>query len=176
MDKIKEELNSAKIIGGIGAIIGQLPGIILLFIAIKKISDATNKKEIFNNFLTAFILEVIVIIPIMIISVVLDNDSDFDFIKLIGFLGLGITLLFSYVLFVVASYFKKKSFVLIGKELNIKNFEQAGYFWFLGAILLPILIGLIFLFISWIFTIIAFFSINEELPSHLVNENSESLK
>ena len=64
------KLRDAKILGGIGAILLLLSfipfvsiiGIVLMFIAVKYISDETKDKDIFKNYLYSFIFNIIAII------------------------------------------------------------------------------------------------------------------
>ena len=72
------ELQNAKMLGGIGALItlvgGFIPtvglivviaGLVLVFIAINKISEATKKEAIFKNYLLYFIFSVVAIVAVI---------------------------------------------------------------------------------------------------------------
>jgi uncharacterized membrane protein len=77
------ELSNAKLFGGIGAILmlvgGFIPyagpivsilGLVLLFIAVKTISDLTNDKNIFSNYLMHFIFGILIIVAIFVIMII----------------------------------------------------------------------------------------------------------
>lgn len=167
----KEDLKLAKYMGGIGSIIlfvqaVGLIGAIMVFIAIRKISDVTGKREIFFNYLKSFIfwiLSIFILTIVYLVSFIVFNskNSGFNLSHSTGSIFIFSFLLIPYFSFIIATFFKKKSFIVIGKELKIKAFEQAGNLSFIGAISSIFLVGFIILFIAWIYEIIAFFSIDE---------------
>lgn len=165
-----QELKNVKFVGGIGAILTLfsglptvgwaigLAGLVMLVFAIKKIVDITGKKSIFLDYIKAFILGGISLIIFFIFI--------FGLIIEIGLGFRGRTLIFiliAYLCAVSGAYFQKRSFAGIARETGEKTFETAGNFYFLGAILLIILIGFLIQFVASILTIVAFFSLPEEL-------------
>jgi uncharacterized membrane protein len=190
------KLSDAKIFGGIGAIlmiltavptfgiILSLVGIILVFIAVKYISDETKDKSIFNNYLYFFIITIIgvVVAGAILIYTFLDaggmsyiNElqnlaySDpmavFETIQplLMGFI---VALVAFWVLMIVSAIFLKKSFDKIGDITNVKLFKTTGLVYLIGALTIIIFgLGLVIILIALIIEIIAFFSLPENLHS-----------
>jgi uncharacterized membrane protein len=81
--KYMAELSNAKVFGGIGAIlmlvgtfipnvgaIVSIVGLVLVFIAVKTISELTNDKEIFSNYLMNFIFSIISIVALFVIMLI----------------------------------------------------------------------------------------------------------
>ena len=77
------ELSNAKLFGGIGAILmligGFIPyagpivsilGLVLLFIAVKTISDLTKDNDIFSNYLMHFIFSILTVVAIVVIMLI----------------------------------------------------------------------------------------------------------
>jgi len=189
------KLSDAKIIGGIGAIlmiltavpsfgpILGLVGIIMLFIAVKKISEETKDKSIFNNFLYFFIITIIGIVvagAILIITFLeaggmsyineLQNLAYSDPMAVWNtvqplFIGVIAAIVVLWILMIVSAIFLKKSYDKIGDLTNVKWFKTTGLLYLIGAATLIILIGFVIILIGMIFEIVAFFSIPENLPS-----------
>lgn len=183
----KVDLRNAKLMGGIGAIlplVGSLflkrvyglsfilsiTSIVLILMALNEISNKVGNHEIFSNYLTGFILQIIGYIVLIIFAVVgglaLFTGLGMGFMGALR--GLGATavfLLFAfYVLIVVSFYYVKKSFDLIGESLSNQNFKTAGLLLFIGAILLIVFgIGALVMFVGEIFEIIGFFTLPDEI-------------
>jgi len=183
----KVDLRNAKLMGGIGAIlplVGSLflkrvyglsfilsiTSIVLILMALNEISNKVENHEIFSNYFTGFILQIIGYIVLIIFAVVGGLALIFRFGM--GFIGglrsLGIPaalLLFAfYVLIVVSFYYVKKSFDLIGESLSNENFKTAGLLLFIGAILLIVFgIGALVMFVGEIFEIVGFFTLPDEI-------------
>jgi len=183
----KVDLRNAKLMGGIGAIlplVGSLflkrvyglsfilsiTSIVLILMALNEISNKVENHEIFSNYFTGFILQIIGYIVLIIFAVVGGLALIFRFGM--GFMGglrsLGIPaalLLFAfYILIVVSFYYVKKSFDLIGESLSNPNFKTAGLLLFIGAILLIVFgIGVLVMFVGEIFEIVGFFTLPDEI-------------
>ena len=183
----KVDLRNAKLMGGIGAIlplVGSLflkrvyglsfilsiTSIVLILMALNEISNKVENHEIFSNYFTGFILQIIGYIVLIIFAVVGGLALIFRFGM--GFIGglrsLGIPaalLLFAfYVLIVVSFYYVKKSFDLIGESVSNQNFKTAGLLLFIGAILLIVFgIGALVMFVGEIFEIVGFFTLPDEI-------------
>jgi uncharacterized membrane protein len=183
----KVDLRNAKLMGGIGAIlplVGSLflkrvyglsfilsiTSIVLILMALNEISNKVGNHEIFSNYFTGFILQIIGYIVFIIFAVVGGLALIFRFGM--GFMGglrsLGIPaalLLFAfYILIVVSFYYVKKSFDLIGESLSNPNFKTAGLLLFIGAILLIVFgIGVLVMFVGEIFEIVGFFTLPDEI-------------
>jgi uncharacterized membrane protein len=169
--------------------IADLAGWILILVAIKKISDAVNDREIFKNVLMA------VIIPWVAIGVVsavglgivmytgptiakVDGNylaegghsgTDVVLPPLPTFLGLPIIILMmllgTWAAFIVSAWFLKKGYERVAVRTGTKTFRTVGRLYFYGALLVIVLIGAILAFVAVILQIKAFFSLPESPPS-----------
>lgn len=188
-------LGNAKILGGIGALLillGIIPyagaligliGFILVFVAVKYISDETKDKTIFNNFLFFFIITIVGIVLAAGISIItfidvggieyfIDlqtqtlTDPMVIFEELQGFLtGVIIALLILWVSLIVSVIFLRKSFDSIAEYTNVKWFGTSGLLFLVGAATVIIAIGFIIILVALILMIIAFFSLPDNLPA-----------
>ena len=182
-DRERKELKNAKTLGGTGAILSflgvipvigwilSLTGIVLVFIAVKKIANITKTPQIFKDYVKAVIFSLIalpisllVIAPSLVrglrlldqgietgVGRMLSGGVIFGFLVLIGAL-------------ICCGYFLRKSFTVIADKTGVSAFKIAGNIYFISSILTIILVGFIGFFIEIIFRIIAFFSLPEELP------------
>ena len=183
-------ISNAKIFGGIGSIlmliggfatgILSIVGLILVFIAIKYISDEVRDKELFNNYLFYFILNIIA--TITLVAILFAGIGGFTFIdaaisgEITDFQSYFETLdtnnvlitcivgfIIFYVLSIIAALYLRKSYNSIAEKTGTDMFRTAATVYFIGAILLIIGIGIIIWFIAHIITIIAFFSLPDNL-------------
>ncbi|BAL81525.1 DUF996 domain-containing protein [Caldisericum exile] len=190
----KVELRNAKLMGGIGAIlplIGSLfvrrgyglsfilgvASIILILMALNEISKKVQNPDIFSNYLTGFILQLINYFVMLIFVVVGGLALIFSFGTgfMGGLRGLGfraiLLLLVIYGLLIASNYFVKKSFDAVGDSLSNQHFKTAGMLLFIGAILTIVFgIGLIIVLIGEIFEIIGFFTLPDEIGGDVSKE------
>lgn len=188
-------LNNAKIMGGIGAILlligGFIPyggpvisilGFVLIFIAVKTISDLTKDKDIFSNYLMHFIFGILTIVAIVVIMLIafgasggftwissLENAdiSDFEsfwsyFSNIIG--GCVVALIVGWILSIIAAIYLRRSYNGIAKHTKVNLFKTTGTVYFVGAITAIILIGFLILLVARVIEIIAYFSLPDNLP------------
>jgi len=182
------KLSQAKTYGGVGAILslvgGFVPfagevvsiiGLILVLIAVKYISDEARKKEIFNNYLIAFILSIVsIIIAIAAFITFIGTDILFNMAKLkelYNFTGLKhlaagiiVALLIFWIMLIISSLFLRKSYYTIAEHTHVDLFHTTGLLYFIGALTLIVIIGAFIILIAKILEIISFFSLPEELP------------
>ena len=193
-------MSNAKVFGGIGAILsligGAIPGIgfvmpivglVLLFVAVKYISEETGDDTIFRNYLFYFVCILIAIIAAAaIIFVTVGGLSFFTMLSEedfsgeeppLGFLGalmggIFIALVIAWVLLIVGTMYLRKSYNHIADRTRVDLFRTTGTMYFIGALTLVVLIGALILFIAKILEIIAFFSLPETLPAAAGRETS----
>ncbi len=189
-------LGNAKIFGGIGAIlmlvgtfipnvgfIVSIVGLILVFIAVKTISELTKDKEIFSNYLMNFIFSIISIVAIFIIMLVAfgavggfswitelqsADITDIDtFLEYFGGLigACVLALIVGWILSILAAIYLRKSYNSIAEHTKVNLFKTTGTVYFIGAITTIVLIGFLILFIARIIEIIAYFSLPDKLPT-----------
>lgn len=180
-------LGNAKILGGIGAIIMLVGGLvtqflsiigfIMVLVAVKYISDEYKDKTIFNNYLYFVILNIIAVVALVAsIFIAVGGISFFSAISsgevtdptafidsLETFLAICIIgFIIFYVLNIIAALYLKKSFESIAKYTGTDMFKTAGLVYFIGAILIIIVFGFFIIFIAQILMIIAFFSLPDQ--------------
>ncbi len=195
------ELSNAKIFGGIGAIlmlvgafipnagpIVSIVGLVLVFIAVKTISELTNDKEIFSNYLMNFIFSIISIVAIFIIMLVafgavggfswiteIQSADITDFESFWAYFGTIIgacilALIVAWILSVIAAIYLRRSYNSIAEHTKVNLFKTTGTVYFIGAITTIVLIGFLILFIARIIEIIAYFSLPDKLPTGAVTQ------
>jgi uncharacterized membrane protein len=166
-------LSSAKILGGVGAILALIPGIsvvgwILILISQKEISDATQDKAIFQNALIGVITAVISAIALVVFLV----SGPF-----IGFLDASAGLPYSFgpgglagalAIFglfdgsaIVSGIFLKRSYDRTTQGLKVGAFATSGLLYLVGALTAMVVAGFLIFFIAFIYQIIAYFSIQD---------------
>ncbi|AEH24859.1 hypothetical protein PYCH_11790 [Pyrococcus yayanosii CH1] len=179
-------LKDAKLYGGIGAILGligglvprigfvlSLAGLVLIFMAVKKISDETGDKDIFDDFLKAFIIQIggIVLAAIIAIATVgafilgagiegMMREAR-NIAAILG--GVLIALVILWIALVIATYFRKRSYERIAERTGTDLFRTTGLLYFIGAITMVVLVGLLVIFVAAILEIVSFFSLPDEL-------------
>lgn len=171
-----------KIFGGLGAIfvvlsfvpyvgwILGIAGIVLLFIALHKFGEIFQDKNIFNKFLTGFLVSLAGIIIFFIFGI-------FSFIPIfinarheagapmnfdMGMFGIWIifAIIVFYIINIIATKYYRQCFNLMADYTNINLFRLAGTFIFWGAIGLIVFgLGAIAILVGWILLAVAFFSL-----------------
>lgn len=179
-------LSQAKTLGGVGSILVLLSavptvgwvlgiiGFVMTLIAVKNISDTLQDRPIFSNFLIAVILGIVG----LAIGGIIVAGTIFRFIGLgaittgtvpstlpsniVGLVaGLIVGLAVVWIVLIVSSYFMRKSYNEIGSRLNVGMFKTAALLYFIGAILVIVVIGFLLILVAQILFIVAFFSIPE---------------
>jgi len=192
------EFGNAKILGGVGAILmlvgGFVPtgilsivGLILVFLAIKQISDTFNDQPIFKNFLFFVILNIVAtvaLVGIIFVSIgglsyystftsgeVTDISAIFE--DLAGTLAICLLgWIIFWILNVIGSLYLRKSFNSIAQHTKVDLFKTTGFVYFIGAILLIIGIGAFVILIADILMIIAFFKLPDDLSQTGTSQQS----
>jgi uncharacterized membrane protein len=70
-----------------------------------------------------------------------------------------------YGMLVARSYYLKKSYDEIAKETGVEHFKTAGNLMFIGSIFSIVLVGFVVYFIGYIFEVIAYFSLPDNLEA-----------
>jgi uncharacterized membrane protein len=164
-----------------------LIGSILILVAVKKISDAVNDREIFKNVLMAVIIPWVAVgvvsavglgIVMYAVPIIADGNylaeggysgTDVALPPLPTFLDLPIvtlTMVFgTWAALIASARFFKRGYERIAVRTGTKTFRTVGRLYFYGALLVIVLIGAILAFIAVILQIKAFFSLPESPPS-----------
>ncbi len=185
-------LSQAKTYGGIGAILAliggaiskfggalSIVGIVLILLAVKEIADEAGDEAIFKNYLISFVLQIgaflaliIAIMTVLGTSVIaMGGPRAFEhemqnfeaMMAIIGSILVGFIIF--WILFLLGSYYLKKSYELIAEYTDVDLFKTTGLLYFIGALTAIILVGFLIIFVARILEIVAYFSLPEELPS-----------
>jgi len=191
--RARGSLETNKALGGVGAllmVIGPLSGaytgvlglvgLILVLIALKRLSDYYNAKGIFNNALYGTIIAIIGVVVfvagIVVAAVGLLSDLGiawgdwaglqevdwqpvtWDIIEPHIAVIIG-SLVALFVFVVVSAIFLRKSLTTLSTKTGVNMFGTAGLLMLIGAVLTIILIGLILIWVALILLTVAFFSI-----------------
>lgn len=171
------DIKEAKIMGGVGSILtllGFIPkvgwvvsivGYVLLYLAIKKISEATGKGEILSDFIKAIVLSIVSVI-IFFFGGGATILGMFLHLSRGGFAGLGVgmvLLIIGWIVAIIASYFYYQALTKTGEATNVSTFKTAGLLMFIGYILLIIVVGGVVVLVGKIFEIVSFFSLPDKI-------------
>lgn len=167
-------LESSKSLAGIGAILLFLSfipiigiiGIILLFIGMKGLADHYKEPGIYQNALWGVVFGIIALVALTagFISLIFGGiftAATFGFAGIdLTIIGVIVTLLLVFVFYVIAAMYFKKAFSLLAQKTGEHSLETAGNLLWIGALLTIVFgLGLILIFIAWIFATIGFFAI-----------------
>ncbi|ASJ08959.1 hypothetical protein A3L11_06855 [Thermococcus siculi] len=162
------DLKNAKMLGGIGAILSFIPGLsivgfILKLFAVKNIAEATGRGEIFSKYLWSAILWIIsslILVGTMWGSMLGASQSpEFG----LGMMGVGGVI--AVILMIVGVWFMKQSYDMISEETGVGTFHTVALLYFVGAILMIVLIGGLLILVAAILEIVAYFSLPDELET-----------
>jgi uncharacterized membrane protein len=169
--------------------IAGLSGWILILVAIKKISNAVNDREIFKNVLMAVIIPWVAVgvvsavgLGIVMYAVPTIAKVDGNYLAEGGYSGTDVVLptfptflllpiitlmmlLGVWAAFIASAWFLKRGYELIAVRTGTKTFRTVGRLYFYGALLVIVLIGVILAFVAAILQIKAFFSLPESPPA-----------
>ncbi|RLF18290.1 MAG: hypothetical protein DRZ82_08550 [Thermoprotei archaeon] len=168
MSKAGVDINLAKILGGIGAVLVALSsmhwalgviGIVLLLIVFKDFSEYYGKDEIFQNALKALMFGVVAII---IFGITLGS------VVLTAFLRSGVLGMFAqiiicavvvFVFYLLSAIFFRRCLDLLADVTGNSLFSTAGFLYLLGACLTVILVGAIVIIIAYVLLAVAFLTL-----------------
>jgi len=194
VEKQTVNLSEAKIMGGIGSILTLLAivpavgiflaivGLVLVLLAVKSASDAFGDRKIFNEMLYAVILGIAGIViaglsiaafafkalglsslPFSAPAAAAVHWSDAGFWGVIGAVLLGLAAVWVCVL--VSSVFVYRSYGALGRKVGVGLFGTAALIFLIGAVLTIFLVGFALIFVAEILFVVAFFSINSQVPT-----------
>jgi uncharacterized membrane protein len=192
-------LRQAKAMGGVGSILVLLSfvpfvgflfglaGLVMVLLAVKRISEAVNDSEIFRNVLMAVILQIVgsaISVFVVIGSffafvgsqvMMAPFGSSFDGFGGPDILGAGAVmavlgsllagLIAMWVILIIAARFLRKGYERIADKTGMRTFRTVARWYYYGAWLMIILVGFVLILIAWILQIKAFFSLPESPPS-----------
>jgi len=170
------------LLGGVFAGIGMIVGLVLVFIAVKFISEETKDKTIFDNYLMHFVFVVLAVIAVVVIFFASIGGFSLTFFEALEGMEFNsfeavwnffspyivwwtIALSIGYVFIIISALYLKKSYYSIAEKTNVHLFRTTGFVYFIGAVTLIIIVGIFVLVIAKILEIIAFAFLPEKLQS-----------
>jgi uncharacterized membrane protein len=166
--------------GSILTILGLIPtwgwvlgiiGIILLLRSLKEFANYYQDNEIYQNSLTGVKYYIIALIALavsgigFIVGLVNRDYSSFtNFVNSITIgnaIGIAVGIAFlivAFVFYVLAATHLRKTFNTLALKTGEHSFETAGTLLWVGAILTIIGVGVLLIFVAWIFAVIGFFT------------------
>lgn len=199
------EISSVRMLGGIGSILVLLSpiflsipfagaalgivGLVLVLVALRKLSDITRDESIFRNALISVIIGILsvavffAVIVGLVLSfltvgtgargVIITRTTGYPGATTAihdlgpGFFGFIVSIIVAlailWVLLIVSSYFLYRSYKSVALHTGIGLFSTAGLLYVIGSALAIILVGLLIMFIAGIIQVVAFFTIPERL-------------
>jgi uncharacterized membrane protein len=184
MNVMDGSFEHSKTLAGVGAILlllGLVPyagwvlaivGVVLLVIGIKDLAKYYQDENVYQNTLTGVKFYVVAVVAaaaaIVAIMIGIASATDFkftnftNFVPTVGF-GIGVVallagLIVAFVFYVLAASHLKRALDTLAQKSGEASFTTAGTLLWLGAILTIVLVGLVLIFVAWIFATIGFFS------------------
>jgi uncharacterized membrane protein len=179
-------LSTAKLLGGIGAILlvltitpylgalAGLAGIVLMLISFNMFSKIYNDPQVFKNALISFILAVVggflafftVGATLFSMFSMMGTHGQYSH-HVFSNIGLGTTFAFIilYILLIISAHYLKSAFYLLSSYTGINLFRTGGFWYFIGTILTIVIIGILINLVAWILIAVAFFTTPEEIKS-----------
>ncbi|MGC9004774.1 MAG: DUF996 domain-containing protein [bacterium] len=171
------DIKNAKLLG-IGGSLSQLAspysalaGVIVLYIAMRKLSVALGKKKIADDFLLALIVSFIVVLLALIIVLLFPFLlTIFTYTNFPYWLMITLPFLIIWIGLCVSAYFIKRSFSTLSDASGEGLFRKAGEYILWGTITMVFLVGIFVLFIGQIYEVLAFFSLPDSLEISKMSE------
>lgn len=174
LGKIGILLPLASIIPYLGSLTG-LASVILLIISYNYFAQYYKESKIFNNYLIGFLVAIGagLIGTLMFIFFlgsafrdIIFRTNDFrNLLEIFSYSWVKIvaSLAVIYVGYIVSNYYQYQAKKELALKTQVKEFSTAGLLNFIGSITIILAgLGLIVMFIGWIFEIVAFFNLKEE--------------
>ena len=158
----------------VGWVLGII-GVILFLRGIKELANYYQDNEIYQNSLTGVKFYIIALIAaavaIAAILIGIGTATGFkftaNFTLTVGF-GVGLAafligLVVAFIFFVFAASHLRTTFDTLAQKSGEQSFTTAATLLWWGSILTIVLVGLLLIFIAWIFAVISFFSMRSQL-------------
>jgi len=157
----------------VGWVLGII-GIILLLRGIKELGIYYQDNQMYQNSLTGVKYYIIALVALAVSGagfvVAFVPTSGFTLtvssINIVG-LAVGIAgLIVAFVFYVLAAMHLKKTFESLAQKSGEHSFATAASLLWIGAILTIIAIGVLLIFVAWIFIVIGFFTMRTPQPAY----------
>jgi uncharacterized membrane protein len=159
----------------VGWVLGII-GIILLLRSLKEFGNYYQDNEIYKNALTGVKYYIVALIALavsgggFIVGLVNGDFSSFaTFVNSTGVgnaIGLAVGIAFlvvTFVFYVLAAMHLRKTFNTLAQKTGEHSFETAATLLWVGALLTIIGVGVLLIFVAWIFAVIGFFTMKSPL-------------
>jgi uncharacterized membrane protein len=181
MNMMNESFEHSKTLAGVGAILlllGFVPyagwvlaivGVVLLVIGMKELSKYYQDQNVYQNTLTGVKFYVVAVVAaaaaIVAVMIGVASATDFtfkNFVPTVGF-GVGVAallagLVVAFVFYILAASHLKRALDSLAQKSGESSFATAGTLLWIGSILTIVLVGLVLIFVAWIFATMGFFS------------------
>lgn len=151
-----------------GAILTLIPGIaivgfVLKIFAVKNISEVTGRKKIFTKYLWGHTRDTCHhCCNVELLGKHVQSRRDGYSMMSFGAISIGTILAAG--LMILGVWFMKQSHDMIAEETGVGMFHTVALLYFVGAILMIVMIGMLLILIAAILEIVAFFSLPDEVP------------
>ena len=149
-------------------------GVVLLLRGMKELSNYYQDEKIYQDSLTGVKFYIVAVIAaavaIAAITIGIGSATGFKFtgtVALTAGLGAGIAtflggLLIAFIFFLLATTHLRKTFNTLAQKSGEASFTTAANLLWWGAILTIIVVGLLLIFVAWIFATIGFFTMKSQ--------------
>jgi len=200
MNVINGSFEHSKTLAGVGAILllfGLVPyagwvlaiiGVVLLVIGVKELSSYYQDERVYQNTLAGvkFYVVAVVAAAAAIVAIMIGIASATDwkftnfptsFVPTVGF-GIGVAallagLVIAFVFYILAASHLKRVFDSLAQKSGEASFATAGTLLWLGAILTIVLVGLVLIFVAWIFATVGFFSMKSRQYQQFMQQQTD---
>jgi uncharacterized membrane protein len=149
----------------VGWVLGII-GIILLLRGMKEFANYYQDNEIYQNSLTGVKYYIVALIALavagagFIVGFVINHfPATFGVGNAIGIAVGVVFLIIAFIFYVLAARHLRKTFYTLAQKSGEHSFNTAGTLLWVGSILTIIGIGVLLIFIAWIFAVVGFFTI-----------------
>ena len=167
----------------VGWVLGII-GVILFLKGVKELANYYQDNEIYRNSLTGVKFYIIALIAaaVAIAAIVIGVGSatgykfSSGFTPTVGF-GVGLAAFFiglivAFIFYVLAASHLRRTFNTLAQKSGEQSFATAATLLWWGSILTIIVVGLLLIFIAWIFAVISFFSMRSQQQQQYVSQPS----
>jgi uncharacterized membrane protein len=165
----------------VGWVLGII-GIILFLKGVKELANYYQDNEIYKNSLTGVKFYIIALIAaavaIAALMIGIGTATGFKFTSgftpTVGF-GVGLAafligIIVAFIFYVFAASHLRKTFNTLAQKSGEQSFTTAASLLWWGSILTIVFVGLLLIFIAWIFAVISFFSMKSQQQQQYVSQ------
>ncbi|MEN3027762.1 MAG: DUF996 domain-containing protein [Aquificaceae bacterium] len=177
MENSVVNLNTPKLLGGIGMILILLSpfllvtgivGVVLVAVAMHKFSELLKEKDIFNKYIIGLVISIVSFFVVYLfglgslITGIFAGGLEFN-LPSFGF-GVMVAMLLAYILGIIAAYYYKRAYDILGAKTGQKMLSIGGLLWFIGNILLIAFgLGSLLILLGGILIAIGYFLIPDKM-------------